>query len=85
MSSLDKPEIRVTEEDALNFHTKGRPGKIEITPTKPLMTQRDFALAYSPGVAAASLAIVANPAEVSNLTARGNLVAVITHAPCGPP
>ncbi len=67
------------DEAALAYHTTPTPGKISITPTKPLMTQRDLALAYSPGVAAASRAIAADPAQASNLTARGNLVAVITN------
>ncbi len=65
--------------NALEYHRLPKPGKIEIMPTKPLATQRDLALAYSPGVAAACEAIVANPAEARNLTARGNLVAVITN------
>jgi malate dehydrogenase (oxaloacetate-decarboxylating)(NADP+) len=67
------------DDAALAYHTSPTPGKISITPTKPLMTQRDLALAYSPGVAAASRAIVADPSQVSRLTARGNLVAVITN------
>jgi len=67
------------DEAALAYHSGPTPGKIAITPTKPLMTQRDLALAYSPGVAAASRAIVADPARVRDLTARGNLVAVITN------
>jgi malate dehydrogenase (oxaloacetate-decarboxylating)(NADP+) len=64
---------------ALEYHRKPRPGKIAVTPTKQLLTQRDLALAYSPGVAAACEEIVANPAEASSLTARGNLVAVVTN------
>ena len=64
---------------ALLYHSTLPAGKIAITPTKPLLTQRDLALAYSPGVAAASLAIVADPSQVNTLTARGNLVAVITN------
>ena len=67
------------DEAALAYHSSPTPGKISITPTKPLMTQRDLALAYSPGVAAASRAIAADPSQVSRLTARGNLVAVITN------
>jgi len=66
-------------EAAIAYHTARPAGKIATDPTKPLMTQHDLALAYSPGVAAASLAIAADPAEVSRLTARGNLVAVITN------
>ena len=65
--------------DSLIMHRTGRPGKIEIIASKPLVTQRDLALAYTPGVAAACEAIVADPAEARNLTARGNLVAVITN------
>ncbi|MGB9149742.1 MAG: NADP-dependent malic enzyme [Burkholderiales bacterium] len=65
--------------NALEYHRLPRPGKIEVTATKDLATQRDLALAYTPGVAAVCEAIVANPAEARNLTARGNLVAVITN------
>src|SRR5579864_4991510 len=64
---------------ALDYHRRHPFGKIKIAPTKPLVTQRDLSLAYSPGVAAACEAIVADPNEVSSLTARGNLVAVITN------
>ena len=64
---------------ALDYHRLPVPGKIGIVATKPLANQRDLALAYSPGVADASLAIAANPAEASSLTARANLVAVITN------
>ena len=60
---------------ALDYHRCAPAGKIKVTPTKPLVTQRDLSLAYSPGVAAACEAIVADPTEVSELTARGNLVA----------
>jgi malate dehydrogenase (oxaloacetate-decarboxylating)(NADP+) len=67
------------DDSAIAYHASPPPGKIAITPTKPLLTQRDLALAYSPGVAAASRAIVADPAQAGNLTARGNLVAVITN------
>ena len=65
--------------DALQYHRLPTPGKISVTPSKQMMTQRDLALAYSPGVAAACEAIVENPSEVRNLTSRGNLVAVITN------
>jgi malate dehydrogenase (oxaloacetate-decarboxylating)(NADP+) len=64
---------------ALDYHRRHPPGKIKIAPTKPMVTQRDLSLAYSPGVAAACEAIVADPNEVSSVTARGNLVAVITN------
>jgi malate dehydrogenase (oxaloacetate-decarboxylating)(NADP+) len=65
--------------DALHFHREPRPGKLEIAATKPLANQRDLALAYSPGVAFACEAIVADPDEAANLTARQNLVAVLTN------
>jgi malate dehydrogenase (oxaloacetate-decarboxylating)(NADP+) len=64
---------------ALEYHRTPTPGKISVTPTKGLINQRDLALAYTPGVAAACEAIVAAPEEARNLTARGNLVAVITN------
>lgn len=64
---------------ALEYHEQGRPGKISVTPTKQLLSQRDLALAYSPGVAAACEEIVADPANVFRFTARGNLVGVITN------
>jgi malate dehydrogenase (oxaloacetate-decarboxylating)(NADP+) len=71
--------IATTDEEALELHRSGRPGKIEITPTKPLTTQRDLSLAYSPGVAAPCLAIKADPSKVYDYTAKGNLVAVISN------
>ena len=64
---------------ALDYHRQDPPGKIKVVPTKPLVTQRDLALAYSPGVAYACEAIVADPNAASEMTARGNLVAVITN------
>jgi malate dehydrogenase (oxaloacetate-decarboxylating)(NADP+) len=64
---------------ALEYHRRPTPGKISVTPTKGLTNQRDLALAYSPGVAAACEAIVADPGEARSLTARGNLVAVVTN------
>ncbi len=64
---------------ALRYHRIPRPGKIEVVPTKPLATQRDLSLAYSPGVAAACNEIVRDPATVAELTARANLVAVVTN------
>ncbi len=69
----------VTDEEALEFHASGRPGKLEITATKPLTTQRDLSLAYSPGVAAPCLRIAANPDKVYDYTAKGNLVAIISN------
>jgi len=64
---------------ALEYHEQPRPGKISVTPTKQLINQRDLALAYSPGVAAAALAIAAEPADASRYTARANLVGVVTN------
>ncbi|AIL32217.1 NADP-dependent malic enzyme [Basilea psittacipulmonis] len=64
---------------ALEYHRKGRPGKLSVTPTKQLSNQRDLALAYSPGVAAACEEIVADPANAFQYTSRGNLVAVISN------
>jgi malate dehydrogenase (oxaloacetate-decarboxylating)(NADP+) len=64
---------------ALDYHRWPTPGKLAVEPTKPMASQRDLALAYSPGVAAACEAIVADPAAALDLTARGNLVAVITN------
>ncbi|MDR2690128.1 MAG: NADP-dependent malic enzyme [Azoarcus sp.] len=64
---------------ALDYHRYPSPGKIAVTPTKVLSNQRDLSLAYSPGVAAACDAIVANPGEAANLTSRGNLIGVITN------
>ncbi len=66
-------------EAALEYHRQYPPGKIAVTPTKSLVNQRDLSLAYSPGVAAACRLIVEQPGEVRNMTARGNLVAVITN------
>ncbi len=70
---------RLTDEDALNFHANGRPGKVEVTPTKPLTTQRDLSLAYSPGVAVPCLRIAEDPSSAYDYTARGNMVAVISN------
>jgi malate dehydrogenase (oxaloacetate-decarboxylating)(NADP+) len=76
MSTADHESLRSA---ALAYHEKPRPGKISVTPTKQLINQRDLALAYSPGVAAASEAIHADPSAASRYTARGNLVGVITN------
>jgi len=67
------------KQSALEYHRYPTPGKIEVVPTKPLANQRDLALAYSPGVAAACEAIVEDPREAANMTARGNLVGVISN------
>ncbi len=66
-------------QDALNYHSEGKPGKIEVIPTKPTNTKRDLSLAYSPGVAEPCLEIAANVDEVYKYTAKGNLVAVISN------
>ena len=65
--------------DALNYHKNGRPGKIQVVPTKPYSTQRDLSLAYSPGVAIPCLEIEKNPQDAYEYTAKGNLVAVISN------
>jgi len=69
----------ILREAALEYHRKPTPGKISVVPTKPMVTQRDLSLAYSPGVAEACNAIAADPREAGNLTSRGNLVAVVTN------
>lgn len=70
---------RFTEQEALQFHAQGKPGKLEITTTKPLATQRDLSLAYSPGVAVPVRAIAADPSAAYDYTNKGNLVAVISN------
>ncbi len=70
---------KTLKEEALFYHAKGRPGKIEVVPTKETATQRDLTLAYSPGVAEPCLAIAENPDDVYKYTAKGNLVAVISN------
>lgn len=71
--------LKIRKEDALNYHTQGQPGKIEVVPTKPLSTQMDLALAYSPGVAEPCLEIEKNPEDAYKYTSKGNLVAVISN------
>jgi malate dehydrogenase (oxaloacetate-decarboxylating)(NADP+) len=75
----DKSNVEFSEREALFFHSTGRPGKIEIIASKPMATQRDLSLAYSPGVAVPVLAIAKDPATAYDYTAKGNLVAVITN------
>lgn len=70
---------KYTKEDALRYHSMGRPGKIEVIPTKPHTTQMDLSLAYSPGVSEPCLSIQANPQDAYKYTAKGNLVAVISN------
>ena len=69
----------VTKKEALEYHFRGRPGKLEITPTKPCRTQRDLSLAYTPGVAEPCLEIQKNPHDAFRYTGRGNLVAVVSN------
>src|SRR6478609_4245001 len=69
----------LSKEQALEYHSKGRPGKIEVIPTKESKTQRDLSLAYSPGVAVPCLEIEKNPEDVYKYTAKGNLVGVISN------
>ena len=74
-----KSNVSFTDQEALQFHQQGRPGKLEVTPTKPMATQRDLSLAYSPGVAVPVRAIAEDPSRAFDYTTRGNLVAVITN------
>src|SRR3954451_180820 len=67
-----------TDQEALQFHSMGRPGKLEVVATKPMSTQRYLSLAYSPGVAVPVLAIAENPGLAFDSSAKGNLVAVIS-------
>jgi malate dehydrogenase (oxaloacetate-decarboxylating)(NADP+) len=69
----------ITPEDVFEYHRRGRPGKIEVRPTKPLITQRDLSLAYSPGVAEAVLAIAEKESLAYDYTTKGNLVAVVSN------
>jgi malate dehydrogenase (oxaloacetate-decarboxylating)(NADP+) len=71
--------IKIRKQDALDYHEQGQPGKIEVVPTKLLSTQKDLALAYSPGVAEPCLEIAENPQDVYRYTAKGNLVGVISN------
>ena len=75
----DKSNVEFSEREALFFHSTGRPGKIEIIASKPMATQRDLSLAYSPGVAVPVRAIAADPQTAYDYTAKGNLVAVISN------
>jgi len=76
MTDTDKT---FTDAEALRFHSRGKPGKLEISPTKPMATQRDLSLAYSPGVAVPVQAIADNPDASYDYTSRGNMVAVISN------
>src|ERR1700742_1697740 len=68
-----------TDQEALDFHSRGRPGKLEVIATKPMATQRDLSLAYSPGVAVPVLAIAEDESKAYDYTTKGNFVAVITN------
>jgi malate dehydrogenase (oxaloacetate-decarboxylating)(NADP+) len=76
---MDTGIVRTTEEEALHFHSSGTPGKLSIAPTKPLTTQRDLSLAYSPGVAFPCLRIQRDASTAYDYTAKGNFVAVISN------
>jgi malate dehydrogenase (oxaloacetate-decarboxylating)(NADP+) len=78
-SELSESNVKFTRDEALDFHSRGRPGKIEIIASKPMATQRDLSLAYSPGVAVPVEEIAADPGKAYDLTAKGNLVAVISN------
>ncbi len=71
--------VKISRQEALNYHCKGRPGKIEVVPTKPYSTQRDLSMAYTPGVADPCREISKNPEDVYKYTAKGNLVAVVSN------
>ena len=69
----------IRDSDALDYHSTGRPGKIEVVPSKPCLTQRDLSMAYTPGVAIPCLRIRDNPSDAFKYTGKGNLVAVVTN------
>ena len=75
----DDNSIKFTDDEAIEFHAKGKPGKLEVTPTKPMATQRDLSLAYSPGVAVPVKKIAEDPDSAFDLTTRGNMVGVISN------
>jgi malate dehydrogenase (oxaloacetate-decarboxylating)(NADP+) len=76
---MSESNVKYTESEALDFHSQGRPGKLEIIASKPMATQRDLSLAYSPGVAVPVRAIADNPTCAYDFTSKGNLVAVISN------
>ena len=79
MADKNDSNVEFSEREALLFHSHGRPGKIEVVASKPMATQRDLSLAYSPGVAVPVRAIADDPATAYDYTAKGNLVAVISN------
>src|ERR671928_1324670 len=76
---MSESNVKYTEAEALDFHSQGRPGKLEIIASKPMATQRDLSLAYSPGVAVPVRKIAENPTCAYDFTSKGNLVAVISN------
>ena len=76
---MDEISGKFTDQEALDFHARGKPGKLEISPTKPMATQRDLSLAYSPGVAVPVRAIADDPNTAYDYTSKGNMVAVISN------
>ena len=70
---------KIRKQDALDYHSSGRPGKVQVIPTKPYASPRDLSLAYSPGVAEPCIKIAENAEDVYKYTAKGNLVAVISN------
>src|SRR2546422_1405236 len=71
--------MSIRRQEALDYHSQGRPGKIQVSPTKPFKNQRDLSLAYTPGVAEPCREIAERPEEAYTYTAKGNLVAVVTN------
>src|SRR5690348_18513976 len=78
-SAMSESNVKYTEKEALDFHCKGRAGKLEVIASKPMATQRDLSLAYSPGVAVPVRAIADNPTCAYDYTTKGNLVAVVSN------
>ncbi|NNE41650.1 MAG: NADP-dependent malic enzyme [Marinicaulis sp.] len=76
---MDDSRTKFTDQEALDFHSRGKPGKLEISPTKPMATQRDLSLAYSPGVAVPVRKIADDPDTAYDYTSKGNMVAVISN------
>ncbi len=79
MENLEKQKALALDQEALEYHTKGKPGKIEVISSKPCVTEKDLSLAYSPGVAAPCKAIAKDPTKVYDYTSKGNLVGVISN------
>ncbi len=75
----DSKRLQFTDQEALQFHQRGKPGKLEVNPTKPMATQRDLSLAYSPGVAVPVRTIADRPDTAYDYTAKGNMVAVVSN------